>query len=74
MSESLKQNKGEKPSNLDVKTQCITNQPDDKVSEVGQIVDNKGSEFLTDSELAEDTLQYYRETEYYYRDREDEGS
>ena len=74
MSESLINNKGKNPYNLDVKTQCITNQPDDKVSEVGQIVDSKGSDFLTDRELADDTLQYYKETEYYYRDREDEGS
>jgi hypothetical protein len=73
MSESLKQNKGEKPSNLNVKSQDIPNLSNDTVSEVGQIVD-KGSELLTDSELAADTLQYYRETEYYYRDREDEGS
>ena len=58
---------------MNVKSQDIPNLSNDTVSEVGQIVD-KGSELLTDSELAADTLQYYRETEYYYRDREDEGS
>jgi len=74
MSESLINNKGENPSNLDVKFQDITNLSNDTVSKVGQIVDNKGSEFLTDSELAHDAYFYDKGTEDYYRGREDKGS
>jgi len=59
---------------LDVKSQDIPNLSNDTVSEVGQIVDNKESELLTDSELADDAYIYDKETDDYYRDREDEGS